>query len=97
VLAKESQTFYDKGEGVWADLLAHAPRVASTDAKGATNATNATEAARGAWLVRSEKALWARLGRRFLFKAETDYPLVSAKGPAKTAPTSGIASQEVRP
>ncbi len=66
VLATKSRPYHDRGEGVWTDLLRQQVR----------------EAPRDAWVEKAELALWQRLGTRFFFRPETDYPLVAATPPA---------------
>ncbi len=65
VLHEQAQAFYDKGEGVWSELLKRA---------GGASATNT-------WLDRARTALWGRLGNRFFFRPEVEFPLVSATPP----------------
>ena len=36
-----------------------------------------------AWTTRARDALWARLGDRFLFEPEPDFPVVEAAGPGR--------------
>ncbi len=37
-----------------------------------------------AWTTRTRGALWARLGDRFLFRPENDFPVVEGNGPGRT-------------
>jgi outer membrane protein assembly factor BamD (BamD/ComL family) len=37
-----------------------------------------------AWTTRAQGALWSRLGSRFLFQPEHDFPLVEASGPGRS-------------
>jgi TolA-binding protein len=64
VLLQQSQTFYDRGEGVWAELLRQ---------KGAT--------ASDPWIAQARTLLWHRLGGRFYFRPEADYPLIAGAEP----------------
>jgi len=70
VLLDRSQVFYDRGEGVWVDLLRQKGDEDSADP----------------WLAESRKALWGRLGLRFAYQPETDYPRVAADAPARPKP-----------
>lgn len=67
VLTEQSYAFYDRGEDAWATLLRQSAREPDDP---------------GGWLVRTREALWPRLGARFLFRPEVDYPLVRAAPPA---------------
>ncbi len=67
VLSVKSRPYHDRGEGVWSDLLRQ----------------QAEGAARDAWIEKAESSLWQRLGTRFFFRPETDYPLVAATPPAR--------------
>jgi len=69
VLFKESQVFYDRGEGVWADVLAK----------------RAKDAEDGPWLKQAEVALWKRLGDRFVFKAEVRFPTIQGSAPPESS------------
>jgi hypothetical protein len=70
VLLQQSQTFYDRGEQVWTELLRQ---------KGAT--------ASDPWIAQARTSLWQRLGGRFYFRPETDYPLIAGVAPeTKTEP-----------
>jgi len=42
-----------------------------------------------AWTTRARESLWARLGDRFLFQPDVDFPVVEASGPGKTRPGRG--------
>jgi hypothetical protein len=37
-----------------------------------------------AWLARARSALWSKLGDRFLFQPDVDFPVVDATGPARS-------------
>jgi tetratricopeptide (TPR) repeat protein len=68
VLTEQSYAFYDRGEDAWSTLLRQSARDRDDE---------------GGWLARTREALWPRLGERFLFRPEVDYPLVRAGGPAR--------------
>jgi hypothetical protein len=81
VLIEKSQPFYQRGEEVWTELL----RQKGKDVKDDT------------WIAQTQNDLWKRLGARFYFRPETDFPLVAAKEPQKTsvgAGTSGTKAQD---
>ncbi|HKQ57435.1 MAG TPA: tetratricopeptide repeat protein, partial [Candidatus Eisenbacteria bacterium] len=63
VLHDRAVAFAQRGEDVWADLLKQKSKDAKDDP----------------WLARAQEALWKRLGDRFFFVPEVDYPLVSAR------------------
>jgi hypothetical protein len=63
VLADRARVFSVRGEDVWAELLRRAPGDAPADR----------------WLTEARGALWQRLGSRFLFRPEVEFPLVSAR------------------
>jgi TolA-binding protein len=65
VLLEQSQPFRDRGEAVWADLLRQKGRDADDDP----------------WIARAQSSLWKRLGARFLFRPEAEYPLIRAAEP----------------
>jgi hypothetical protein len=67
VLTEQAYAFYDRGEDAWSTLLRQS-RDETDDP--------------GRWLARTRDALWPRLGERFLFRPEVDYPLVRATPPA---------------
>jgi TolA-binding protein len=69
VITEQSNTFYDRGEDAWSTLL--------RQSAGDTGDP-------GSWLARTRDALWPRLGARFLFHPEVDYPVVRATAPAAT-------------
>jgi len=66
VLADEAWAFYDRGEEVWTEAL---------------RTTGWEAVASSEWLERTKTALWSRLGSRFLFRPEVEYP-ASAPGGA---------------
>lgn len=68
VLREQSFTFYDRGEDVWSTLLKQVGDSADDP---------------GQWLARTREALWPRLGARFMFQPEVEYPLVAAQPPAE--------------
>ena len=55
--------FSARGEDVWSELLRK----------------KATETRDDPWIARAREALWQRLGGRFRFRPEVDYPLVAAE------------------
>jgi tetratricopeptide (TPR) repeat protein len=65
VILQQSQPFYDRGEGVWADLLRQKGVQASQDT----------------WVAQARESLWKRLGDRFAFRPEFDFPLLSGEAP----------------
>lgn len=65
VLRKESQPFFDRGEQVWADVLKQ----------------NDKEAPADTWITQAQNSLWKRLGERFYFRPELEYPVLPGKGP----------------
>jgi len=62
VLLEQAQAFYEKGEGVWSDLLKKAGRDSTSDT----------------WLDQARSGLFPRLAKRFFFRPEVDFPLVAA-------------------
>jgi len=66
VLVEKAHAFYDRGEQVWEDLL-----------RGRTD-----DAAEDRWVAEARGALWKRLGERFYFRPEVEFPLVEAEAPA---------------
>ena len=67
VITEQSYAFYDRGEDAWSTLLRQS--VSEKDDP-------------GNWLARTREALWPRLGARFMFHPEVDYPVVRATPPA---------------
>ncbi len=67
VLMEQSQTFYDRGEGVWTDLLRQRNPHDPDDT----------------WIAQAQGSLWRRLSSRFYYRPEADFPLVSAKAPPR--------------
>jgi tetratricopeptide (TPR) repeat protein len=50
-----------------------------------------------AWTTRARTALWGRLGDRFLFRAESDFPVVPGGGPGRAkAPRADAAPESLR-
>lgn len=70
VLFKEAQVFYDRAEGVWADLLAQADNEGEPDT----------------WIAQARTAFYERLATRFLYRAEVEYPVVSGQAPREPKP-----------
>jgi tetratricopeptide (TPR) repeat protein len=70
VLLDRAQVFFDRGEEVWVDLLRQ---------KGA-------EAPEDTWIAEARSALWGRLGLRFAYRPEAEYPLIEADAPARPRP-----------
>ncbi|MGH7741619.1 MAG: tetratricopeptide repeat protein, partial [Candidatus Eiseniibacteriota bacterium] len=62
VLFEQAQAFYEKGEGVWSELLKQVGKADTTDT----------------WVAQARSALWPRLAKRFFFRPEMEYPLVAA-------------------
>jgi hypothetical protein len=50
-----------------------------------------------AWMTRTRTALWGRLGDRFLFKPEVDYPVVQGNGPNRSKRTAAAESLRTKP
>jgi hypothetical protein len=50
-----------------------------------------------AWTTRARVALWGRLGDRFLFKPEADYPVVQGHGPNRAKRTAAAESLKTKP
>jgi len=67
VITEQSYAFYDRGEDAWSTLL----RQSASDKDDP-----------GDWLARTRETLWPRLGARFMFHPEVDYPVVRATPPA---------------
>ena len=66
VLMRQAQVFFDRGEGVWSDLLRRQGRGTAADA----------------WIEKAQTSLWKRLSRRFFYRPEMEFPLVeSPKAP----------------
>ena len=63
VLFDRAGSFTSRGEGVWSDLLRHKGAGAKDDP----------------WIARAQGALWQRLGDRFSYIPEADYPLLTAR------------------
>jgi tetratricopeptide (TPR) repeat protein len=73
VLREQAQAFYDRGEEVWMDLLRQHP------GGGPVNP----------WIAKTQTALWQRLGDRFSYRPEVDFPLVLGAPPEKPRPHKG--------
>jgi TolA-binding protein len=69
VIEEQGWGFYDRGEDVWAELLRQ---------------VGDAESDPGEWIARTRQALWPRLGQRFLYQPELEYPLVKATRPVTT-------------
>lgn len=73
VLLEQSRTFHERGEAVWTDLLRQRDPKQPEDK----------------WIAQAQAVLWQGLGDRFLFRPETEFPLVGGKPqeqvPADTA------------
>jgi tetratricopeptide (TPR) repeat protein len=65
VLRQRGQPFADRGEEVWTRLLREKGRTSADDP----------------WVVKSRDALWPRLGSRFFFRPEVEFPTVAAVPP----------------
>ncbi len=71
VLVEKAQAFYDRGEQVWEELLRQ----------------NGADAGADRWVAEARGALWKRLGQRFYFRPEVEFPLVEGKAPVARAAT----------
>lgn len=67
VITEQSYAFYDRGEDAWSTLLRQSAGEKDDP---------------GNWLAHTREVLWPRLGARFLFHPEVDYPVVRAVPPA---------------
>jgi TolA-binding protein len=67
VITEQSYAFYDRGEDAWSTLLRQSAGESDDP---------------GAWLARTRETLWPRLGMRFLFHPDVEYPVVHATAPA---------------
>ncbi len=65
VLSGQSAAFYAKGEDVWTELLRQKGRAAPDET----------------WIKQAQASLWERLGTRFHFETEVEFPLVAATPP----------------
>jgi hypothetical protein len=81
VLQEQSRTFYDRGEGVWTELLRQKGRSAGDDP----------------WIAKAQSSLWSRLGSRFYFRPEAEFPLVAAKPAERVRPEKNKAEGEPAP
>ncbi len=68
VLEEQGWSFYSRGEEAWTQLLKQ-NRNSDDDP--------------GAWIARTQEALWPRVAQRFMHQPEVEYPLVAAAAPAK--------------
>ena len=73
VLFEKAHEFDERGENVWSELLRQ-KGVAGEHVKD------------DPWIARAQGALWQRLGDRFAYRPETDYPLVDARAAEKKQP-----------
>ena len=76
VLFERAGVFAQRGEGVWAELLKQKAKDTKDDP----------------WVARAQEALWKRLGDRFYYRPEVEYPLVGAK-PAERQERSEAGSE----
>ena len=67
VLRGHSQALYDRGEAVWSDLLRQKGREAQEDE----------------WITKAQNSLWRRLGGRFFYRPEVEFPTLSGTPPEK--------------
>jgi tetratricopeptide (TPR) repeat protein len=67
VLRDKSQIFYDRGEAMWSELLKQLDPAAAPDA----------------WVERTRASLWPRLGSRFFYRPEMEYPTIAADPPQR--------------
>lgn len=65
VLLDRAQVFYDRGEAVWNELLRRPGAVDSKER----------------WISEARTALWQRLGLRFAYAPEPEYPRITAVAP----------------
>jgi outer membrane protein assembly factor BamD (BamD/ComL family) len=65
VLLEQSAAFHDRGEGVWTELLRQQGGEGTGDA----------------WVARARDSLWKRLGSRFFFRPEVEFPLIEESVP----------------
>ena len=70
VLHQQAQPFYDRGEGVWAELLRQRAKDSSDDS----------------WMGKAQESLFQRMSDRFYYRPETDYPLAAAVAADKVHP-----------
>ncbi|MGH7725941.1 MAG: tetratricopeptide repeat protein [Candidatus Eiseniibacteriota bacterium] len=87
VLVRESRGFSERGEDVWMDLL----RQSKTSQASAKEKSDEDE-----WVKRAREALWPRLGQRFLFRPELEYPLLNGSAPSTAKNTTPPASAPAR-
>ncbi|HET9328276.1 MAG TPA: tetratricopeptide repeat protein [Candidatus Eisenbacteria bacterium] len=65
VILEQSQPFYDRGEEVWTDLLRERGKEEKVDP----------------WVTQARDALWKRLGSRFYFRPEAEFPAIAGTAP----------------
>ena len=64
---RQAQAFYDRGEGVWTDVL----RMRATEPR------QGPVLKEDAWIADTRTALWHRLGNRFYFRPEVEFCFAS--------------------
>lgn len=67
VLVQQGDVFAGRGEAVWTELLRQKGREAGDDP----------------WIARAKTSLWSRLGNRFFYRPEVDYPRIAADAPER--------------
>jgi TolA-binding protein len=67
VLLQRGAVFFDRGEQVWSDLLRQ----------------KKDEASRDEWVGKAQSALWQRIGSRFFFRPEMEFPLIAGSQPSR--------------
>ena len=77
VLEEQGWSFYARGEEAWNQLLKQ---------------NRDSEDDPGAWIARTQEALWPRVAQHFMHQPEVEYPLVAA-----VAPQGALETPEVRP
>jgi len=82
-LAEQAGVFYDRGEGVWTELLKKGAAPGSTaraagDPKGDAKKDTAAE---DEWVQKARTSLWSRIGSRFAFLPELEFPTITASAP----------------
>ncbi|HYM79967.1 MAG TPA: tetratricopeptide repeat protein, partial [Candidatus Limnocylindria bacterium] len=78
VLYRQRDGFFDRGEGVWMELLRSQSREAQADE----------------WIARTRTSLWGRLANRFYFRPEVEFPLAAASPPGRLRPDSKASDTE---
>jgi hypothetical protein len=79
VLLEQSRTFHERGEAVWTDLLRQKDPKQPEDQ----------------WIAQAQAVLWQGLGGRFLFRPETEFPLVGGE-PQKHVPADTAKSERAK-